>query len=131
MPNQVISQPTTGLSESVVNFSTGKLVGDAGTPAAYQLPVGFVPRYFRLVCIASSVANNVGREIEWFDGMADGAALVTTLTTGSGSAASKAISATLGPTVVGANPNQGNLNYVLIPAGAFDASATYVYQIQA
>jgi hypothetical protein len=131
MPNQVISQPTTGLSESVVNFSTGMLVGDAGTPAAFSLPLGFVPRYFRLVCIASSVANNVGREIEWFDGMADAAALVTTLASGSGSAASKSISSTLGPTVKGSTPNQGNLNAVLIPAGAFDASATYVYQAQA
>lgn len=131
MSNQVITTPTTGQSESVVNFSTGQLVGDAGTPAAYQLALGFVPRYFRLVCIASSVSNNVGREIEWFDGMADGAALVTTLASGSGSAASKAISSTMGPTVKGATPNQGNLNYVLIPAAAFDASATYVYQAQA
>lgn len=131
MANQIITQPTVGQSESVVNFSTGKLVGDGGTPAAYQLPVGFVPRYVRLVCIASSVANNVGREVEWFDGMADGAALVTTLATGSGSAASKSISSTLGPTVVGSTPNQGSLNYIVFPAGVFDATATYVYQIQA
>jgi hypothetical protein len=131
MANQVISQATIGQSESIVNFSTGKLVGDAGTPAAYALPLGFTPRYFRMLCIASSVAANVGREIEWFDGMADGAALVTTLASGSGSAASKALSTTLGPVVVGSNPNQGATNVVTIPAGAFDASATYVYQAQA
>ena len=129
MATQVITT-TQSNSESIVNFASGSISGDGGTPAAVVLPVGFTPRYVSLLCIASSVANNVGREIEWFDGMADSNALVTTLATGSGSAASKAISTTLGPVVLGSNKNQGELNTVTFPAGAFDPSATYVYQAQ-
>lgn len=129
MTNQVIT-PTQSNAEGIVNFASGSLTGDGGTPAAYTLAIGFVPRYVSLLCIASSVANNVGREIEWFDGMADSNALVTTLATGSGSAASKAISTTLGPTVLGSNPKGSPLNTITWPAGAFDASATYVYQAQ-
>jgi hypothetical protein len=129
MTNQVIT-PTQTNSDSVVNLTTGSLTGDGGTPAAYTLNIGYQPRYVSLLCIASSVANNVGRELEWFDGMADGNALETTLASGSGSAASKSITTTLGPTVLGSNPAGAPLRSVTWPAGAFDATATYVYQIQ-
>jgi hypothetical protein len=133
MTTQVITlspAPQGNDSAGIVNYASGQIAGDGGTPAAYTLPIGFAPRYVLLLCIASSVAANVGRSFEWFDGMADGNALETTLATGSGSAASKAITTTLGPTVLGSNPLSNPLRSVTWPAGVFDPTATYVYQIE-
>lgn len=124
--------PQGNSSDSVVNFSSGLLTGDGGTPAAYTLAIGFQPRSVMLVCLSSSVAANIGRRVEWFDGMADGAALVSTVASGAlvGGAVSQSLSSTLGPTVLGSNPNSNPLRTVTWPAGCFDATATYAYQIQ-
>lgn len=129
MTNQVITS-TQNNADSIANYASGLITGDGGTPVAFTLPLGFKPRYAFLLCIASSVANNVGRQVEWFDGMADSNALVTTLASGSGSAASKAISTTLGPVVSGTTPNNGEPRAITWPAGVFDASASYVYQLE-
>jgi hypothetical protein len=135
MANQVMTiapAPQGNDAAGIVNFSSGSLTGDGGTPAAYTLPLGFVPRYAMLLCIASSVAANVGRKLEWFDGMADGAAIATTVAGGAvaGGAVSQSLSATLGPTVLGAKPLSAPLLSVTWPAGVFDPSATYVWQCQ-
>jgi hypothetical protein len=129
MATQVITTTQSNV-DSVVNYTTGQIVGDGGTPAAFTLNLGYQPRYAMILCIASSVAANVGRGFEWFDGMVDGQALETTLATGSGSAASKTLTTTLGPTVLGSNPAGAPLRSITWPAGVFDPSATYVYQIE-
>lgn len=129
MTNQVT---TTTMNDAggIVNYASGKITGDGGTPVAVTLATGFVPRYAILLCLSSSVAANVGRGVEWFDGMNDSQALVTTLATGSGSAASKTLSTTLGPVVLGSNPNGAPLNTITWPAGVFDPSATYAWQAE-
>jgi hypothetical protein len=109
-------------SDGIVNYSSGKLTGDGGTPQAVVIPNGFVPRYFVLLCIAGTEA---GQKIEWFDGMADGQALVS----GPGTTG-QSISTTLGPTVLGSAPLANPLNTITVPATALAASSTYVWQAQ-
>lgn len=135
MTNQVITispAPQGNDSAGIVNYASGLLTGDGGTPVAYTLPVGFQPRSVVLLCLSSATAADIGKKSEWYDGMPDGTALITSVASGAtvGGAASKSLSTTLGPTVLGSNPAGNPLRSVTWPAGAFDATATYAYQIQ-
>jgi hypothetical protein len=110
MPNQVVAL-TQNDTSSVANFASGSITGDAGTPVAYQLPLGFQARRFKLTQIVGT-----GSPItwEWSDGM--GANSVKSIAAGT-----QTVDAT--GFVIG---DRG----ITIPASVLLASATYVYEAQ-
>lgn len=110
MTNQVITA-TQNDSNSVINVATGQLVGDAGTPVAYVLQLGFQPRKFKL-----SQLNGAGAPItyEYSDGMG-ALGVLKTIAAGTQSMDTADVF-TIGD------------RSVTIPAGVLLASSTYVYE---
>lgn len=112
MTNQVITQ-TQNDSNSVSNFATGSLVGDAGTPVAFVLNLGFTARKFKLTQL-----NGAGAPItyEYSDGM--GALGVLKSVAAGTQAMDTADVFTIGD------------RSVTIPASVLLASTSYVYEAQ-
>jgi hypothetical protein len=118
MTNQVLTTNNQSDSAGIVNTVLGNVVSDAGTPTAETFAVGFDVRYLRWVNATSTAAAQI---LEWYQGMANGTALVTAGTTGV-----TTVSTTAGPTF-----QTGALGRSFtMPAASVPASSTFYYKAE-
>jgi len=76
MTAAVVTLGATTQENGIANFASGTFSTDAGTAADYTIYTGFKPRYIRVVNITDLL------EYEWFVGLTNPGALLTTGSTG-------------------------------------------------
>lgn len=66
-----LSTNTQTNSNGVMNRAVGKIVTDAAAAAIVTIPLGFEPRYFKLINLTDRISD------EWFEGMASASSVHT------------------------------------------------------
>lgn len=98
----------------ITQGSTGKLDTDGAAAAAVVVPLGFVPRYVRVVNLTDRI------QYEWFEGMTNPGALKQ-VAAGTGT-----LETTEGPTII-SPALDGSGNSFSIPATIMLASKSFVW----